>query len=62
MSITASLAQQGNTSTLTIKKIMQGDDFVGHLPSDPQWSTDGQTLYFNWNPEQAQVTPFMPSI
>tara|TARA_R110000868_G_scaffold143879_1_gene362578 strand:- start:40384 stop:42759 length:2376 start_codon:yes stop_codon:yes gene_type:complete len=54
ISITASLAQQGNTSTLTIKKIMQGDDFVGHLPSDPQWSTDGQTLYFNWNPEQAQ--------
>ena len=33
---------------------MQGDDFVGHLPSNPQWSLDGQTLYFDWNPEKAQ--------
>ncbi|WP_251808164.1 prolyl oligopeptidase family serine peptidase [Arenibacter sp. H213] len=32
---------------------MKGDNFVGHLPSNPQWSVDGQTLYFNWNPEQA---------
>ena len=41
---------------------MQGDDFVGHLPSNPQWSLDGQTLYFDWNPEKAQndslPTPF----
>ena len=54
LSITPCLAQQGNTSTLSIKEIMQGDDFVGHLPSNPQWSVDGQTLYFDWNPVQAQ--------
>jgi len=48
------VAQQGNTSTLSVKEIMQGDDFVGHLPSNPQWSLDGQTLYFDWNPVQAQ--------
>ncbi|MEG3657966.1 prolyl oligopeptidase family serine peptidase [Arenibacter palladensis] len=54
LSITPCLAQQGNTSTLSIKEIMQGDDFVGHLPSNPQWSLDSQTLYFDWNPEKAQ--------
>ena len=32
---------------------MQGDDFVGHRPSSPYWSTDGQTLYFDWNPNEA---------
>ncbi|MGB5556187.1 MAG: DPP IV N-terminal domain-containing protein, partial [Flavobacteriaceae bacterium] len=45
------LAQEGNTSRLTIKEIMQGDDFIGHLPSNVQWSTDGKTIYFDWNPE-----------
>lgn len=54
LSIIPCLAQQGNTSTLSIKEIMQGDDFVGHLPSNPQWSQDSQTLYFDWNPEKAQ--------
>lgn len=46
-------AQKGNISTLKIKDIMQGDDFVGHRPSTPYWSTDGKTLYFDWNPNNA---------
>ncbi|MCK0189862.1 prolyl oligopeptidase family serine peptidase [Arenibacter sp. F20364] len=54
LSLSISFAQHGNKSSLSIKKIMQGDDFVGHLPSNPQWSLDGQTLYFDWNPEKAQ--------
>lgn len=45
------MAQEGNTSVLTIKQIMQGDDFVGHLPSNVQWSSDGKIIYFDWNPE-----------
>ncbi|GGW23554.1 peptidase S9 [Arenibacter certesii] len=32
---------------------MQGDHFIGHLPSNPQWAIDGETLYFKWNREQA---------
>jgi len=32
---------------------MQGDDFVGHRPSNTYWSTDGKTLYFDWNPNNA---------
>ncbi|MCX2679324.1 prolyl oligopeptidase family serine peptidase [Galbibacter sp. EGI 63066] len=46
-------AQKGNLSTLSIEQIMQGDDFVGHLPSDVYWSEDGNTIYFQWNPEKA---------
>src|SRR5690606_8519419 len=54
LSLSISFAQQDNRSSLSIKEIMQGNDFVGHLPSNPQWSLDGQTLYFDWNPEKAQ--------
>lgn len=46
-------AQKGNISTLKIKDIMQGDDFVGPRPSNPYWSTNGQTLFFDWNPKGA---------
>lgn len=45
--VTPSIAQ----SPLTIEEIMKGKDFVGHWPSDPQWSEDGKTIYFNWNPQ-----------
>ncbi|TRZ44459.1 prolyl oligopeptidase family serine peptidase [Robertkochia solimangrovi] len=46
-------AQDTNTSSLSIKQIMDGDDFVGHLPSRPQWSLDGNSIYFQWNPDNA---------
>lgn len=46
-------AQENNTSTLTIKEIMQGDAFIGHLPSSPKWSSDSKNIYFNWNTENA---------
>ncbi|MCK0130082.1 prolyl oligopeptidase family serine peptidase [Flavobacteriaceae bacterium F08102] len=46
-------AQENNASSLSIKQIMQGDDFVGHLPSNVFWSLDGKKIYFNWNPEKA---------
>jgi len=47
------IAQEFNTSPLTIKEIMKGDDFIGHLPSNVNWSDDGTTLYFDWNPDGA---------
>jgi len=46
-------AQNTNKSPLSIKQIMQGDAFVGHLPSNVFWSQDGEKIYFNWNPEKA---------
>lgn len=50
---TSIIAQKRNISQLSIKEIMQGNDFVGHLPSRLQWSDDSKTLYFNWNTENA---------
>jgi len=39
-------------SPLTVAKIMQDPaTWVGDWPSQPFWSEDGQTLYFNWNPQ-----------
>ncbi len=39
-------------SQLTIPQIMQGQDYTGYWPDDAWWSEDGQTVYFNWNPEK----------
>ena len=46
-------AQKDNHSSLTIKEIMQGEDFIGHLPSEPNWAADGSAVYFEWNPDTA---------
>jgi len=43
-------SQQGNISKLQIKEIMQGDDFVGHLPNTISWSQNGELIYFYWSP------------
>lgn len=40
-----------NNSPLTIAQIMQGEDFVGHLPKNIHWSEDGNSVFFNWNPD-----------
>jgi dipeptidyl aminopeptidase/acylaminoacyl peptidase len=44
-----------NNSTLTIPQIMQGDRFVGFLPSNISWSEDSETIYFSWNPEMDTI-------
>ena len=38
-------------SSLELRELMKGNDFVGHLPGSPNWSDDGKAVYFNWNPE-----------
>jgi len=38
---------------LTVEKIMRDPKWIGSSPSNPSWSYDGQTLYFNWNPDNA---------
>ena len=44
-------AQQKPLSQLTVEELMQEpDQFVGILPSRPQWSKDSKTLFFMWNP------------
>ncbi|PWI29221.1 S9 family peptidase [Flavobacteriaceae bacterium LYZ1037] len=46
-----SIAQINNVSELTIKEIMQGSNFIGHLPSNVSWSNNNECIYFNWNPD-----------
>ena len=40
-----------NNSPLSIKEIMKGNEFVGNLPESIRWSADGQTIFFEWNPQ-----------
>ncbi|MGG9962797.1 prolyl oligopeptidase family serine peptidase [Ferruginibacter sp. SUN106] len=44
---------QNKAGTLTVAKIMRDPKWIGTSPSDLQWSNDGNTLYFSWNPEKA---------
>jgi len=46
-------AQIDNKSLLSIKQIMQGDDFIGHLPGNPFWSVNSDKIYFKHNPDYA---------
>lgn len=36
---------------LTVEKIMRDPRWIGVSPSNPFWSEDGRTVYFNWNPD-----------
>ncbi|MCF6240488.1 MAG: prolyl oligopeptidase family serine peptidase [Bacteroidales bacterium] len=47
------IAQKTNVSNLSIAQIMQGNDFIGHLPSNITWDISGKQFYFYWNPENA---------
>lgn len=38
---------------LTVDKIMRDPVWMGSSPSSLQWTADGKSLYFNWNPEGA---------
>ncbi|GAB3955036.1 prolyl oligopeptidase family serine peptidase [Spirosoma harenae] len=40
---------------LTVETIMQDPkNWVGTAPTNPIWSEDSKTLYFNWNPDKAK--------
>lgn len=44
-----------NQSQLNIDQIMQGEDFVGYLPTDISWSDDSKDIYFSWNPDNDTI-------
>lgn len=50
-----SIAQTENQSTLTIDQIMQGEDFVGYLPTNIEWADDSKAIYFSWNPDNDTI-------
>src|SRR5258705_8704391 len=37
---------------LTVEKIMRDPKWIGTSPASPQWSNDGNTLSFQWNPNK----------
>ena len=49
-------AQVRNDSELKIEDIMKGEDFVGSSPGSPQWSLDSKSVYFNWNPDNEEIS------
>ena len=49
-SLTICLAQQ-KLDKLTVEKIMRDPKWIGTSPSNVYWSADGNSLYFNWNPD-----------
>src|SRR5688572_33011942 len=51
--ITSALWSQSTHGKLTVETIMRDPKWIGTSPAGPQWSTDGKTLYFSWNPEKA---------
>lgn len=44
-------AQVKEAPVLSVEYIMRDPKWIGVSPSNPFWSEDGSTLYFNWNPE-----------
>ncbi len=47
------LQAQNSLAPLTVEKIMRDPKWMGTSPSNPFWDMDGETLYFNWNPDNA---------
>lgn len=43
---------QSKLEKLTVEKIMRDPKWIGTSPSSPNWSADGTTLYFQWNPDK----------
>lgn len=46
---------QTTLSPLSVEKIMRDPKWIGSSPSQLQWNRTGDTLYFNWNPEQKKA-------
>ena len=50
-----SFAQVKNDSKLTIDQVMQGEDFVGYLPTNVSWDNNSNHIYFSWNPDNDTI-------
>lgn len=46
-----SFAQKENVSSLQLKEIMKGKDFIGYWPEYQYWHVDGEQIIFQWNPK-----------
>ena len=48
----SSTAYSQQIAPLTVEKIMQDPKWIGVAPTNPNWSEDSKTIYFNWNPDK----------
>jgi len=55
LATTLGFTQTKNQSTLTIDQVMQGENFVGYLPTNIEWSDDSKAIYFDWNPDNDTI-------
>ncbi len=55
ITITGVQAQQ--LGRLTVEKIMRDPKWMGTSPSGISWGDDSKHVYFNWNPESADLEP-----
>jgi dipeptidyl aminopeptidase/acylaminoacyl peptidase len=39
-----------SAQNLRLEDIMKGNEFIGNQPNNPRWAIDGQTILFDWNP------------
>lgn len=39
-----------SSQSLSLDSIMQGEEYVGNQPFNHRWAADGETVLFNWNP------------
>jgi dipeptidyl aminopeptidase/acylaminoacyl peptidase len=52
LSLLTTCAYAQPLTTLTVEKIMRDPKWMGVAPSNINWSDDGKTVYFNWNPDK----------
>lgn len=51
----SSWAEAQQLGELTVDKIMRDPKWIGTSPSNIRWALDGKTIYFNWNPDNAEA-------
>lgn len=47
-----------NKSSLELKEIMKGNEFIGHQPENIRWNVSGTEITFNWNPDNETGSSF----
>lgn len=52
------LTPQAKPGTLTIDKIMRGEELIGISPSGVMWSHDSQRIYFRWRQQGQRAAGF----
>jgi dipeptidyl aminopeptidase/acylaminoacyl peptidase len=54
LNVFISLSVLAQTPQLTVEKIMRDPKWIGSAPTNIQWSADSKTVYFLWNPVNAE--------